>query len=120
MMSSLRVQHVRAMTNTISDILWELSPKLSYQNLNFETCRALSSPYAPNMHKSPLRRVSPHEGPLLTFIRARRCMNQCWGLQLPICADPLILLDSDGYLKYVIMLGRYAEREGAGKTYLCI
>ena len=57
-------------------ILWELALKLSYQNLNFETCRALSSPYAPNMHKSPLRRVSPHEGPLLTFTRARRCMVQ--------------------------------------------
>jgi len=87
-MSSLRVQ---AMTNTISDLFyWSLSLKLSYQNLNFETYRALSSPYASNMHKSPLRRISPHEGPLLTFTRARRCTNQCWGLQLPICADPLI------------------------------
>ena len=40
-------------------ILWELALKLSHRNLNFGTCRALSSPYPSNMHKSPLRRVLP-------------------------------------------------------------
>jgi hypothetical protein len=30
-------------------------------------------------------------GPLLTFTRARRFYeSQCWGLQLPICPDPLM------------------------------
>ena len=64
--------------------------QLDYQNLNFETSQAFSSLSASNMYKFPRSRVSPHEGPLLTFTRTHRCMNQCWGLQLPICTDPLI------------------------------
>ena len=95
MMSSLRVQ---AMTNTISHLFygsWHSSSAI--KNLNCD------SPYAYNKHKSPLKPASPHEGPLLTFIRARRCTNHCWGLHLPICADPLIPGDSDGYLKCVTL-----------------
>jgi len=120
MMMSLRVH---PMTNTISDLFygsWHSNP--SHRNVNFGTCRALSSPYASNMHKSPLRRASPHEGPLLTFIRARRRLNQCWGLHLPICADPLIHGFRRLFEMYVSPYGqvlwRYSDREGAGKDML--